>query len=234
MTNTVACVLRSGKDFSAGYVHRLYAAVREHWPKGERLDFVALTDTPIDHPEVREIPLLHQWPGYWAKLELFRPDVMGDLLYFDLDTMITGPLDDLARFPHHAMLRSFKWPRERVASGVMVLPEAVRPVIWERWMLDPDKWMRVHRWPNPEGHMSGDQGFMQETWERSGWGSDRKPTPQWAKHGILRLQRELPRQICSYKRHVRKAGKVPPGARVVCFHGDPRPHAIGWRLPGND
>ena len=225
---TVACVLRAGKGFTREYVTRLYAQVRAHWTGP--LDFLCLTDTPIGHRYIRESPLLHPWPGYWSKLELFRPDITGPLLTIDLDTIIVGDLKDIQATKRHTMLRSFKW-KNRVASGLMYLPEEVRPVIWDRWILAPGKWMRVHKWPNKGGHLSGDQGFMQETWERSGWGSGRRPDKDWAIHGIRRWQKSLPGQVASYKKHVRKHRKVGPNVRVVCFHGPPRPHEIGWRLP---
>ena len=228
MNPTVACVLREGGGFNSRYVHRLYDAVRKHWTG--KLDFLCLTDTPIHHRGIRELPLEHDWPGYWSKLELFRPGIRGPLLTFDLDTMIVGSLTDIREIGAHTMLRSFKW-KNRLASGLMYLPEAVRPVIWDRWILDPAKWMKVHKWPNSNGHLSGDQGFMQETWERSGWGSGRTPDPDWQSHGIRRWQKTLPRQVVSYKRHVRKYGRVGVGVRVICFHGKPRPHEIGWRLP---
>jgi hypothetical protein len=152
-------------------------------------------------------------------------------LFFDLDTMIVGSLADFQAIRRHTMLRSFKW-KNRLASGVMILPEAVRPVIWARWILAPNEWMRIHKWPNDTGHLTGDQGFMQETWERSGWGAGRTPDPEWQRNGIGRFQKILPGQVCSYKRHVRKKRRVPKGTRVVCFHGRPRPADIEWRLPG--
>jgi hypothetical protein len=230
MSTTVACVLRAGKGFTPEYVVKLWEQVRRHWEGPLR--FLCLTDTPIRHPRVKELRLEHDWPGYWSKLELFRPDIRGPLLTFDLDTMIVGSLAKIQETHRHTMLRAFKkeW-KHRVASGMMFLPEEVRPVIWNRWMLDPKKWMRVHKWPNSKGHLPGDQGFMQETWERSGWGGKRTPDSHWQRHGIQRWQKVCPREIVSYKRHVRKKRRVPNGATVVCFHGKPRPHEIKWRLP---
>lgn len=226
---TVACVLRAGNGFTTEYVTRLWKAVRQHWTG--KLDFLCLTDTPIGFRGIRELPLKHDWHNYWSKLELFRPDIRGPLLTMDLDTMIVGSLAEIQEVNVHTMLRSFKW-KHRLASGMMYLPEAVRPVIWARWILAPQEWMRVHRWPNKHGHLTGDQGFLQETWERSGWGSGRTPDEQWRRNGIQRWQRALPGQVVSYKRHVKKnGGRVPSGTRVVCFHGNPRPHELGWRLP---
>nr|WP_145924153.1 hypothetical protein [Halomonas elongata] len=43
-------------------------------------------------------PLAHGWPGWWSKLELFRPHG-GDLLYLDLDTVVRGDLQPLIDAP---------------------------------------------------------------------------------------------------------------------------------------
>ncbi len=46
------------------------------------------------------IPLIKGWPGWWSKIELFRPSlpVSGRILYFDLDTILIGGLEELAEF----------------------------------------------------------------------------------------------------------------------------------------
>ena len=36
----------------------------------------------------------------------------------------------------------------------------------------------------------------------------------------------VPGQIVSYKLSVQETGRLPPGARLVCFHGHPRPWEI--------
>jgi hypothetical protein len=56
--------------------------------------FVCLSDKPDEVPG--GIALKHNWPGWWAKLELFRPDLFqeGDLvLYFDMDTVLTDTFE---------------------------------------------------------------------------------------------------------------------------------------------
>lgn len=227
---TVACVLRASADFTPDYVVRLYENVREHWT-GE-LDFCCLTDTPIQHPAIREIPLRYDWPGYWSKMELFRPDLRGTLFYFDLDTMITGSLDEMREVRRHTMLRRLrKKYRHRLASGMMMLPEAVRPIIWRHWTGDPQLFMRLYRWNGDRP--GGDQGFLQQTWER--WGippasSSGFDYNEWNQLGIARWQNLFPGQIRSYRYYVSRKG-LPPDTRVVLFHGKPRPHEIGWRLP---
>jgi hypothetical protein len=39
--------------------------------------FVCLADTPVT---CERWPLLDDWPGWWAKMELFRPDIEGAAL----------------------------------------------------------------------------------------------------------------------------------------------------------
>jgi hypothetical protein len=92
---TVACVYRSGgKYYSTRYVERLRAMVERNLSLPHR--FVCLTNE-TDVP-CRRIPLVTDWPSYWSKIELFRPRLFkGPVLYFDLDTVIHGNIDDLAR-----------------------------------------------------------------------------------------------------------------------------------------
>ena len=44
------------------------------------------------------VPLKHDWPGWWSKIELFRPDlpIEGRIVYFDLDTLLLPGVDAIA------------------------------------------------------------------------------------------------------------------------------------------
>jgi alpha-N-acetylglucosamine transferase len=46
--------------------------------------------------DVEVIQLKNNWPGWWAKMEMFRPDLpMGKTLFLDLDLVILENLDEL-------------------------------------------------------------------------------------------------------------------------------------------
>jgi hypothetical protein len=209
MTLTVACVLKSGGIYDATWVERLRAGVARHLPVEHR--FVCLSD--VDVPCER-IPLEHDWPGWWAKVELFK--LPGPALYFDLDTAIVGDLSDIA---HEAidpmnrltMLQDF-YRADGLGSGVMAWGNNIQvPKFYERFAQDSVGWMR-------KIGGRGDQGFI-ESCEHYGFGPR-----QW--------QSRLPGQIVSYKVHCRggqspvTGGYTPPGipegARVVCLHGLPK------------
>lgn len=200
----VALVLRSGGEYKPEHVAALAPQIRRHLPD---VELFCLSDTDI---ECDRISLRHDWPGWWAKMELYAPWIAGDLLYIDLDTVITGDLSDIAGIKRLTVLSDFYRP-ERMGSGIMYLPEEERAAIWEAWIADPDKHMEECTTPEKWG----DQGFLQTHW------LDRAD----------RWQDVLPGQVVSYKVHVREPqshretgnGRVPDNARVVAFHGKPRP-----------
>lgn len=196
---TVACVLRSGGDYTPEYVERLAYGVQRHSP----WRFVALSDCSLDF---ETIPLAHDWPGWWAKLELFRPGLFeGPVLYLDLDTVIVGDLSPLMSVKHEfTMLADFFKP-QYAASGVMA---------WE------GDWSRIYRAfaSNPSGHIArcntrqcfGDGGFIAKN-------LGRRPDI-W--------QARCPNLIASRKVVATRNADE----RIVCYHGRPRPAETGWAV----
>lgn len=182
----IACVLKPSQEYDTDYVDHFLNGLRKQL---DSYEFLLIGGS--------------EYPGWWSKLELFRPDIKGDLLYFDLDTMIVGNLDDILAINTLTVLSDFNVPN-RMASGMMFIPEHERGNIWEEWIKDPDGHM--HQWG---GH--GDGGFLSQFWE-----------------GAARWQDLVPGQIVSYKNHCMEI--VPYEARVVCFHGRPRPRDVHWKL----
>lgn len=191
----IVCVLRTGGEYRPEHVQALARQVPE---------LTVLSD--VDVPGVPRIALKHDWRSWWSKLELFRPDVAGDLLYIDLDTVIVGDLSELASLGRTTLLSDFYYP-ERPASGLMYLAESDRAKVWAAWIADPKAAMH-------KCMRHGDQQFIGEVL-----------------HDAQRFQDVLPGRVVSYKVHVAKGlnkrsignGSVPSGASVVCFHGRPRP-----------
>lgn len=193
-------MLRTGGDFSAEWVTALKAGLDLYL---QDFRFVCLTDDPAVDPRWR-VPLLHGFAGWWSKFELFRPGLFtGRVLYIDLDSIPVGDLSDLARYDGpFAMLSDFYAP-QNPASGVMAWTAGEGDALYERFVADPRGIMRRHRTRSDPFYASvlGD---------------------------VARLQDYAPGQIVSLKAHAR-AG-TPDGARLVCFHGKPRPNdpAAGW------
>src|SRR5882762_4784361 len=85
------------------YVETLFDMVRRNLPAGFPGKFTVFTDDVSQKYElgieVKELP--KGLVGYWNKLYLFAPEAFSQgerVLYFDLDTAITGPLDAIVRY----------------------------------------------------------------------------------------------------------------------------------------
>lgn len=190
---TVATVLRAGGVFTTEWVTRLRAQCHRHLPPHS---FRCLTD----HDDIPGgIPLQHSWPGWWAKLELFRPDVFtGRVVYFDLDTLLVGDASPLFDYQGtFAALSDFFRP-EIWASGVMAWDAAETSKLWEGIRLNVGDFRgRSDLFLNP-----------------------------LLPH-VDRLQDLYPGLIGSYKAHKLQGG--PGGFSVVCLHGEPKqPTASEW------
>lgn len=207
------CVYRSGGDvYTRAYVDKLKESVDQF----SDMEFVCLSDDP-EVPGY--IPLVYDWPGWWSKMELFRPDILQetDFLYMDLDTVLSGPMGPIevvcAYHDVPIMLQDFYSP-DRLASGVMWLPEHYRQKVWNLWIKDPEYIMDDCGSKGDQAFIGGMYAGLAYTW-----------------------QDIIPDMFASYKCHIVKKGV--PGhikyddidvskARVVCYHGQPRPDETNW------
>ena len=92
---TVACVLWQGdfrkRAYSPEWVVKLASMCKKQLPPH---NFVCLSNVEVP---THRIPLLTSWQGWWAKLELFRPNngLSGRVLYLDLDVLLVKDCSDL-------------------------------------------------------------------------------------------------------------------------------------------
>ena len=198
MGRTVVCVLKSGGgEYGPHSVERLRKSLAKH----SAAQLVCLSD--VDVPCER-IPLQHDWPRWWPKLELFSRVWPEPVLYVDLDTTF---IDDPARLwrKDFTMLENIRKPGE-VGSGIMSWAGDYRHV-YRSFTANPTKYIAEYvttaKW--------GDQGFIRDH--------------------LGHRPRFYARSDCaSYKghcldRHSRVV--IPPKVCVVYFHGKPRP----WDVP---
>jgi hypothetical protein len=216
---TVVCVLKTGKftnqHFTVQYAPRHVRWLRDQFAKHlPGAPFVCLTDVAVATVDCE--PLRHDWPGWWSKMELFR--FQGPLLYVDLDTVIVGSMAQIAALPQPgdfwAMSSLFR--REGIMnSGLMAWNGDFR-FLYEVFAADPQRHMRECVTPS----VWGDQGFIQRELRAAGraW----KP-----------FQAAVPHQVISVKADLKLRLPPPPSARVVCFHGIPKPWDAKMRwIPG--
>lgn len=198
------CCIRAGEAFSPAYVTNLYDMVTRNLEAGFPGRFVCFTDRPNELSGIETAPLPASLPGWWSKLALFRDGLFpeGDrVLFFDLDTVITGPIDKLASYDgDFAILRDFYRPNG-LQSSVMAWEAGEQTEIWESF----------ERAGCPMDDPGGDQAWIERI-GCQGW--------------MRRWQTIFPGMFVSYK----QTKGIPSEASVVVFHGKPRPHEVteGW------
>jgi hypothetical protein len=101
----VFCV-NVGDKYSSEYVYRLKASVKRHLSLNH--SFSVYTDRPEDYPGIG-IMAEHSLDSWWNKILIFENT--GQCLYFDLDTVIHGPLDSLVRDDFHMIFPYWKDPQ---------------------------------------------------------------------------------------------------------------------------
>ncbi|MCC7347678.1 MAG: hypothetical protein IT538_09805 [Variibacter sp.] len=222
---TVACVYRSGgKVYSARYVHVLRDMVARNLSLPHR--FVCLTDDPA--VETERIPLVTDWPGYWSKLELYRPGLFGGpVLYVDLDTIIHGSIDRLGQMAGEVPFGCVTDPLGGYMNSSVMTFSVDCSFIFQRFgrLGFYDRHLRPWlRWifvgvglgrPFAFGGSYGDQGFADMCL-------------QDAQVPVLRLDQALPGMFSTF--NFSASAQARPAGSICLMMGYPKPHEIrsGW------
>ncbi len=129
MVANVICI-KWGTLFGPEYVNRLYSGARRHLSEDVRFfcmteeraglhPDVEVLDLPVEpfHDEMNAALAVANRQGAMRKVSLFRPgliaDLDGPLLGFDLDVVITGPLDGLLYFAPGKVAMRADWVEAR-------------------------------------------------------------------------------------------------------------------------
>lgn len=192
----IACV-KSGTKYGPEYVNILFDMVRRNLAEGTPGRFVCFTnDSTGLSPGISVEPLPPGLIGWWNKIALFRPEAFpagSRVVYFDLDTLIVGPLDDIIKYSGpFAMQRDFY--TEARGSSIMAWEAGTLTHIWDNWI--------KAGMPDMPG---GDQV----------WIGSQADNPDM-------IEDVFPGCAVSFKRHC--LPYPPRGAKVISFHGEPKPH----------
>jgi len=220
----IVMLYKTGGDYTIHDVNRLACAVRRNITVSHRV--YCLTDDLIRVEELVSLngvySLRHDLPGWWSKMELFK--INGPILYFDLDTVITGNIDELAHCVMGAapdkellMLRDF-YRRYTFASGILGWNGNLSRVF--------DIYLKQHA--STGQFISRPNATVMRTHNKIYRGDQ-----EWLRAVLpiihpainVKLIQDAARGIYSYKAHVVPSG-LSEDACVVCFHGKPRPTEV--------
>lgn len=213
--------MKWGTLYPASYVNVLYNAVCRNLAAPFR--FVCLTDDGTGLlPGIEALPLpafglpepLWYAKGVWPKLGIYQPGLnglTGRCLFIDLDMMICGRLEPFFEFaaPFAAIDTGANWRARHAGAapeagtGLFAFDFGAEPQILARFMADPEKAIAAY---------GTEQAFVQATARSMAF---------WP-HGW----------VISFKRHLCQPVGLdlflppkspPPDAKVIAFHGSPRP-----------
>ena len=187
----IACVLRSGGDYTPRHVYALQKMCSKFMPDH---DFVCLSDVDL---ECDTIPLRHDWPGWWSKLELFS--IVEPTLYLDLDTVLVGDCADMVEaMQNHdfVILRDVYRGRRN--------PKAMQSSVmyWGK----PHTFLYDEFVDRPMYCVGGDQIYLEHALRNE---------------DVTYLQ-DIAGGVVSFKADVMLHG-IKPEDKIIVFHGRPRP-----------
>lgn len=221
-----ACLIHDIK-YDWSYVERLYNGLCRNLTPQVRMHVYSekhrIVPSHMIHHELVE------WPGirgpkksWWYKIQLFNPaHHQGPMLYFDLDTVITGNIDWIWQLPTDRFwaVKDFKY---LFRPGKQVINSSV---MW----FDPTQWHRVYQEFDPEevaqrrGAWHGDQDFIQEKIPPSRVGyfdTTRIKSWRWevqeGGYDFGRKKHKIPGALA----------QISNLSSVLVFHGDPKPHEV--------
>lgn len=216
-----------GTAFAPEYVNRLYAGVRRNLNGDLRFMFVTDNRTGV-RSEIEIIDIIPD--AFQTRLEAARlasdrrgpmlktlmrkpglvPDLSGPLLSLDLDVVITAPLDDFMTYAPTkvCMRRVWATPSRRVGLGnssVVRYDPARHGYLYEKLVRDTmGETLRHH---------GSEQSYLSYAAAEAG---DFEPFPdEWIASFKYDCRPKRPLNLFLPPR-------LPPDARVVCFHGRPK------------
>ena len=193
--------LKSGGDFEPWDAVTLANQVRQHLDIPHQ--FYCLTDMYIDDDLIEVVKLKHGWPGWWSMIEMFG--ITGPVIASGLDMLV---IDDISR----------------LAELAMTCPDDVfymaRP--------QPPAFSKGERWCSGLQIWNGDWSWLMDKFNPSLHIGQFDKEQRYTCHKLLSAGIEI-RAVqdhfdgyYSYKNDCRRG--VPVDAKVILFHGHPRPN----------
>jgi len=186
-------------DYTPAHVYSLKKQIEKYYTKPHR--FICFTDHT--NLECETIKLLHDWPGWWAKIEMFQFPAK-KVFYFDLDTVILNNIDNIVDHEHDFTALKEALPNritDNLGSGIMSW-SGDKSFIYENFKADSKNIMcRLTR---------GDQVFIQEQIR------------------AFDAFQNIDKNIYSYKFTLQDKQCPPTDAKIIYFSGKPKPWQVDY------
>lgn len=213
-----------GPKFTAEYVNNLYSAIQRNTTIEHR--FICYTDDP-EGVECETRPFLIDLPVWWYIIGLTNPEHEHNdqLVYMDLDTIITGNIDHILTLDKpFATISDFGWT-SGLQTAYIMWNKSVRDSVWKHFTTKykPADYPKLDcdytKW-------GGTNQFLEECMGVVRINKNPKPAIQDAPP-VVRLQDVYPGECVSYKaQSLQNTQQLNDNIKMVFFHGKPQPHEV--------
>lgn len=220
-----ACVIHDTL-YSWDYVEKLHRGLQRNLSVPVRLHVYTEEDRAVPDSMIKHV--LEEWPGvrgpkrsWWYKIQLFNTNLYkGNLLYFDLDTVITGNIDWILQLPTEYFWapKDFQYLYRKnltkINSSVMWFDNTLWQDLYSN--IDPNKLKTASK-------HHGDQDYIYENIPQHRiryLDQSRINSWRWQAH-------DGGWNFATKKPHNPGTGtKLAHNVSIMVFHGDPKPHEI--------
>jgi len=150
----VPCI--RGRDFTVRDIARLRNNVDKYMDRP--YTFYCLTNYEGNDLPAERIPLKHQWPGWWAKMELHRSDMPeGRTLYLDQDLYVVDSLQPMLDYEGDLVMFNNRITKKqdgmvlRYQAGIMLFTPGKFSFLYDMMKENDEYFMK---------HYRGDQDVM--------------------------------------------------------------------------
>ena len=198
--------------YDASWVDKLYRGISRNY--SGMFDFICLTDKnyKFEEPIITErLSMSVDQYGWMCMVDMYRPNLCkGNRFTMGLDTIITGPMDDILNHNTRVGLCGDPLEPDKVCNAVTLASPEFCDEYWDRWKDKNKDMMKECIFLRAPSEMAVLRKYYND---------------------VERLDVTFPNRILSYKAHVVGNSRSLIDSSIVYFHGNPKPHNIvhqGW------
>lgn len=156
----ITCVLRKGGKvgYDSSWTDKLFNSIKRNITVPYK--FICLSDCEVNCDRIELEP---GSPGFWAKMQLFKPNLFtGPVLYFDLDTVICKNIDDIIKKCQDKKFVMWYEKDKQIHSSAMMYWDGDYSFLWDLYKSkDITYWKKTFA----DVPLYGDQGLISENVE---------------------------------------------------------------------
>ncbi len=193
--------------YDESWVDKLYRGIARNY-KG-MFDFICLTDKnyKFEEPIInKRLSMSVDEYGWMCMVDMYRPGLCkGNRFTMGLDTIITGPMDDILNHNTRIGLCGDPYTPDWVCNAVTLASPEFCDEYWDLWKNKNKDIMKECIFFGVPSEMAVLRKYYND---------------------VERLDVTFPDKILSYKAHIRRKKMLIDNSSIVYFHGNPKPHQL--------